>query len=59
MLFDIDEDKKLDNVKEFAKDLNPNLRLGSKSLAALTDLGKIASGIPIPINLFEKMIDPI
>ncbi|MFQ6056809.1 MAG: ATP-binding protein, partial [Methanosarcinales archaeon] len=43
-LFEIDEDKKLVNAKEYAK-------------AALTDLGKIVSGIPIPISLFEKMFE--
>ena len=43
VLFEIDEERKIENAKEYAK-------------AILKDL-KIIGGIPIPINLFEKMFE--
>ena len=43
VLFEIDEERKGDNVNEFAK-------------AVLKDLKHIG-GIPIPLNLFEKMLE--
>jgi len=43
VLFEIDEERKIENVKEYAK-------------AILKDL-KIIGGIPIPLNLFEKMFE--
>lgn len=43
VLFEIDEEKKEENVKEYAK-------------AVLKDLKSI-SGIPIPLNLFDKMFE--
>ncbi|MBC8521872.1 MAG: ATP-binding protein [Methanomicrobia archaeon] len=43
VLFEIDEEKKVENVKEYAK-------------AVLKDFKSI-SGIPIPINLFDKMFE--
>lgn len=43
VLFEIDEERKIENAKEYAK-------------AILKDL-KFVGGIPIPINLFEKMFE--
>ncbi len=43
VLFEIDEERKIENTKEYAK-------------AILKDL-KIIGGIPIPLNLFEKMFE--
>ena len=43
VLFEIDEERKIENVKEYAK-------------VILKDL-KIIGGIPIPLNLFEKIFE--